>query len=88
MYLSERAAQPLVIATVSVVGFTLLLPFTPLASPLGFVALRPFVLMAMAFIVMIYVVSVEVAKIAFYRREERARRQPERSRLFKCSSAP
>ncbi len=84
----SRPGQALIIATVSVVGLTLLLPFTPLASPLGFVALRPLVLMAMALIVMIYVVSAEVAKIAFCRREERARRQPERSRLCRCPSAP
>jgi len=67
----SRPGRPLRIATLMVVGLTLVLPYSPLAPLLGFVPLPPGFLMALGPIVLLYVVAAEAAKSVFYRREER-----------------
>ena len=69
----SRPGRPLLIATLVVVGLTLLLPYSPLAPLLGFVPLPPVFLVALGPIVLLYVVAAEAAKSVFYRREERRR---------------
>jgi Mg2+-importing ATPase len=69
----SRPARPLLIATLVVVGLTLLLPYTPLARLLGFVPLPAVFLVAMVPIVLLYVVAAEAAKALFYRKEDRRR---------------
>jgi P-type Mg2+ transporter len=69
----SRPGRPLVVATLAVVGLTLLLPYSPLAPLLGFVSLPPIFLVALGPIVVLYVVTAEGAKSVFYRREERRR---------------
>jgi Mg2+-importing ATPase len=67
----SRPARPLIIATLAVVGFTLFLPYTSLAPPLGFVPLPAALLVAMGPIVLLYVTAAEAAKDLFYRTEGR-----------------
>jgi Mg2+-importing ATPase len=63
----SRPAWILVVTTIAVIAVVLVLPFTPLAGPLGFVPLSPFVPVAMLTIVVIYGISAELAKRWFYR---------------------
>jgi len=63
----SRPSRGLLVATLAVVGLTLLLPYTPLRGPLGFVPLQPLFLAALLCIVVGYVVAAEVAKKVFYR---------------------
>jgi Mg2+-importing ATPase len=58
-------------ATVMVVGLTLLLPYTPVASVLGFAPLPLPFLLLMVLNVALYIGSVEVAKQIFYRGSDR-----------------
>jgi Mg2+-importing ATPase len=58
----------LIMATLAVVTATLILPFTPLGSLFGFVAPPIQFIVAMAAIVMLYVITGEVAKRIFYKR--------------------
>jgi P-type Mg2+ transporter len=66
-FTQSRPSRGLLVATLSVVGLTLLLPYTPLGGPLGFVPLPPLFLAALLCIVVGYVVAAEVAKKVFYR---------------------
>ena len=72
-FFQSRPSRSLLIATLLVVGLTLLLPYSPLARLLGFVPLPPVFLVALGPIVLLYVVAAEAAKTVFYRREERPR---------------
>ncbi|MEO5631255.1 MAG: cation transporting ATPase C-terminal domain-containing protein, partial [Nitrospiraceae bacterium] len=63
----SRPSRGLLLATLAVIGLTLLLPYTPLRGPLGFVPLPPQFLAALLCIVVGYVVAAEVAKKVFYR---------------------
>lgn len=54
-------------ATLAVIVLTVALPFTPLAAPLGFVAVPFSVLVWVTLLIALYVLSVEVAKRFFYR---------------------
>jgi len=67
----SRPGRPLLIATLLVVGLTLLLPYSPLAPSLGFVPLPASFLAAMGFVVLVYLIAAEVAKFFFYRIEGR-----------------
>jgi len=67
-FLQSRPGPALAWATLGVVLATLLLPYTPLAAPLGFARLPGDVLLAMLGIVALYVVSAEAVKHWFYRR--------------------
>jgi P-type Mg2+ transporter len=66
-FTQSRPSRGLLVATLSVVGLTLLLPYTMLSVPLGFVPLPPLFLAALLCIVVGYVVAAEVAKKVFYR---------------------
>jgi len=66
-FIHSRPSRGLLIATLAVVGLTLLLPHTPLRGPLGFVPLPPLFLAALLCIVVGYVMAAEVAKKVFYR---------------------
>jgi Mg2+-importing ATPase len=70
-FFQSRPSRSLLIATLLVVGLTLLLPYSPLARLLGFVSLPPVFLVALGPIVLLYVVAAEAAKTVFYRREAR-----------------
>ncbi len=70
-FFQSRPSQSLSIATLLVVGLTLLLPYSPLARLLGFVPLPPVFLVALGPILLLYVVAAEAAKTVFYRREAR-----------------
>jgi Mg2+-importing ATPase len=67
-FIKSRPGKYLLIATISVAAATLVLPFTPIAAPLGFVSLPPFVLFLMLVIVCGYILAAEVAKAFFYKR--------------------
>lgn len=57
----------LLLATLAIVGVTLVLPYTPVAALLGFVPLPLPFLALLACIVVLYVAGAEVAKRIFYR---------------------
>jgi P-type Mg2+ transporter len=65
----SRPARPLFMATLAVVGLTILLPYSPLASLLGLVPLPLAFLVALGPIVLLYLIAAEAAKSVFYRRE-------------------
>ena len=65
-YLS-RPSTPLLLATLAIVAVTLLLPYTPLARPFGFVPLPLVFLPVLAGIMVFYIVVSETAKTIFYR---------------------
>ena len=66
-YLS-RPSTPLLLATLAIVAVTLLLPYTPLARPFGFVPLPLVFLPVLAGIMVFYIVVAETAKTIFYRK--------------------
>jgi P-type Mg2+ transporter len=63
----------LLTATLLVVAAAILIPFTPLASPLGFVRIPALVYEAIAGIIVAYLLAAEVAKWLFYRLAARRR---------------
>ena len=67
-FMRSKPSRGLLVATLAVVGLTLLLPYTVLRVPLGFVPLPPSFLAALLCIVAVYVMTAEVAKKIFYRR--------------------
>jgi P-type Mg2+ transporter len=69
-FLRSRGSVPLLLATLAVVALVVLLPYEPLAGPLGFVRLSVPTLLVLATIVAAYLVSIEFVKRTFYRWEE------------------
>jgi Mg2+-importing ATPase len=65
--LHSRPGKSLLIATLSVVAATFILPFTPLAQILGFSKLPISFIFAIIGIVAIYIIAAEIAKKVFYR---------------------
>jgi Mg2+-importing ATPase len=63
----SRPGRALLAVTGAMVLVTVLLPYTPLAGPLGFKPLQPLYLLAIAAIVAAYVASAELVKRWFYR---------------------
>ncbi len=63
----SRPSRALLVTTVAVWLVALLIPYTPLAGPLGFQALPPLYLLAVLAIVVTYVASAELVKRLFYR---------------------
>jgi len=63
----SRPGTHLLIATLATVAATLILPYTPLAHVLGFTPISPLFLVALALIMVFYIVVAEVAKVFFYR---------------------
>jgi Mg2+-importing ATPase len=64
---TSRPAAMLVLTTLLVIAVTILLPYTPLADPLGFTPLPPAFLAAMLGIVLAYAILAELIKRWFYR---------------------
>lgn len=67
-FFKSRPGRNLFVATLLVVAGTLILPFTPLATFLGFQRLPVSVLLLLGVIVAAYIVAAEWAKKIFYRR--------------------
>jgi Mg2+-importing ATPase len=65
--LRSRPGKYLLMATLLVVGATLILPFTPLDQILGFSRLPASFVLAILSIVTVYVFAAELAKRVFYR---------------------
>jgi Mg2+-importing ATPase len=72
----SRPSRPLLIATLVIIALTLLLPYTPLARPLGFVPLSLVFLAPLCLVVVMYVATAEWAKSIFYRFEESRKALP------------
>jgi len=66
-FYQSRPSTPLLLATLAIVVFTLLLPYTPLALLFGFVPLPLVFLPVLAGIMIFYVIVAETAKTIFYR---------------------
>ncbi|MGZ4332272.1 MAG: magnesium-translocating P-type ATPase [Solirubrobacteraceae bacterium] len=81
-FFHSRPSTPLALATMTCVGIGVLLPFSPLARVLGFVPLPATFLAALAVMIVLYLILVEVGKTRFYRVRSHgppiARRGPER----------
>ncbi len=60
-------SRPLLLATLAVVGGTLVLPWTPLGALFGFVPLPPLFLLLLAMILLAYISAAEAMKKHFYR---------------------
>ncbi len=65
-YLS-RPSTPLLLATLAVIAFALVLPYTPVARLFGFAPLPPVFLLVLVAIMVFYIVVAETAKTIFYR---------------------
>jgi Mg2+-importing ATPase len=63
----SKPGRYLLIATLSTVAATLVLPYTPLAGVFGFTPVPPIFLLALALILVFYIAVAEVAKVFFYR---------------------
>lgn len=66
-FVRSSPSRPLFIATLTCVGAGFVLPFSPMAGVLGFTALPPTFLLALAGMVACYLVLVEGAKALFFR---------------------
>ena len=66
-FYQSRPSTPLLLATLAIVVFTLLLPYSPLALLFGFVPLPLVFLPVLAGIMIFYVIVAETAKTIFYR---------------------
>ncbi|HET7390857.1 MAG TPA: magnesium-translocating P-type ATPase [Nitrososphaeraceae archaeon] len=64
----SKPRKHLLIATLSIVGTTAILPFTPVAEVFGFTGLTPLYLLAVGVIVLLYSLAAEVVKKIFYKR--------------------
>jgi len=67
-FMRSRPSRAMLGVTAAVVLFTVAIPISPLAAPLGFEAPPPIYLLAVLFIVAAYFAFAEIAKRAFYRR--------------------
>ena len=65
-FFKSRPSKALLFATLSVVLLTLALPYTPIASFIGFEPLSLKLLVMLAGIVALYIASAEIAKRLFY----------------------
>ena len=64
----SKPRKHLLIATLSIVGTTAILPFTPVAQIFGFTGLSPLYLLAVGVIVLLYIIAAEIVKEIFYKR--------------------
>ena len=55
-------------ATLTIVGITIVFPFTPVGKLFGFVGLPIRYFFLMRLIVFLYIISAEIAKYIFYRK--------------------
>ena len=65
-FFTSRPGRYLVSATVAIAAVTLLIPFLPIARPLGLTPLPPLFLLLLAGIMIGYVITAEVVKRRFY----------------------
>jgi Mg2+-importing ATPase len=65
-FFTSRPGRALVLATLVVAGTTLLLPYLPIAAPLGLTPMPPAFLLLLAVILAIYVLTAELVKRRFY----------------------
>jgi Mg2+-importing ATPase len=68
-FFMSRPSRPLTVATGLVVAATVALPYTPLAAVFGFVPLGLSYLVPVGAVVVLYIVTAEITKRAFYRRQ-------------------
>ncbi|MBD9355399.1 magnesium-translocating P-type ATPase [Methylomonas albis] len=64
---SNRPGNPLMLTTASIVGLTLALPYTPVAPLIGFQPLSLAISGWLGLIVLLYILTAELAKRVFYR---------------------
>jgi Mg2+-importing ATPase len=91
-FLRSRASRPVLLSAITVVLVGALLPFSPLAGPLGFTALPMTFFLALVAFVLVYLVLIETGKRVFYRHDgdaaapdpvaDRARRLRRRASRF------
>ncbi len=67
-FFRSMPSKYLLMATLVIVGVTLLLPFTPLGEVFGFSHLPVLFILIMGMIVALYIILAEVAKAFFYRK--------------------
>jgi Mg2+-importing ATPase len=77
-FFRSRPGRLLLLATLLVIGTTLILPYTPLARVLGFVPVPWSFLLALAVMMALYIAAAEVAKSVFYRHQPALPESPER----------
>ena len=65
-FFKSKPSKKLLIATLSIVVATLVLPLTPLAEILGFVAIPVSFYVAISVIIVLYIISAEIIKKKFY----------------------
>jgi Mg2+-importing ATPase len=75
-FYARRPGRALLASTIAVAVATLLLPYTPLAPPLGFRPVPARFLPGLALILAGYVATAELAKRLYFRAESRPGRQP------------
>jgi P-type Mg2+ transporter len=68
-FVRSRASRPLLVSTLAVVAVGFALPFSPLAHTLGFTALPPSLIGAIAAIIPTYLLMLELGKRIFYARQ-------------------
>src|SRR5581483_11248518 len=68
-FLRSRPSKPLLVSTIAVVAAAVALPFSPLAHRLGFVHLPVGFLAAVAGMIVVYLLLIELGKRRFYRAE-------------------
>jgi Mg2+-importing ATPase len=66
-FFKSKPGKYLFIATLLIVGFTLIFPFTPLGKIFGFEPLPIWFLLIVGMIVVLYIVVAEIAKSIFYK---------------------
>jgi Mg2+-importing ATPase len=64
----SRPSRAMLVVTGVVILITLIVPYSPVASPLGFEALPPHYLLALGLIIVLYLATAETAKRLFYQR--------------------
>jgi Mg2+-importing ATPase len=72
-FFRSRPSRPLLVSTLVCVAVGILLPFSPLADTLGFTALPPGLLAALAVMIPLYLLLLELGKRRFYRIETAGR---------------
>ena len=64
----SKPSKHLLISTLSIVGTTAILPFTPVAQIFGFTGLSPLYFLVVGVIVLLYIIAAEIVKEIFYKR--------------------
>lgn len=66
-FIQSRPSRPMQLAAAGIMALTLLIPYSPLATAMGFAGSSPLLLLILAGIVALYLVAAEIAKHWFYR---------------------